>query len=233
MNTTPLQRNVTPLLAFFLTLVLASNLSAQQDELSDDIKKAIGEITQKRVTSAISFLASDELGGRDTPSPGLRIASAYVASRFRGAGLEAVGENDSFFQYAEIATEKCPSNITFTSDGKSVDNFGLLSGSKEDISIEGEVQAYKDGEEIGDIVSLEVNDFGGDRRAEFMFSPKPWPNRSQSKNRTFKGFKRPFLYREGKTKAKSFDDKFARRSNGNYLAGSTKNRIWKSQNHCS
>src|SRR5205823_1752894 len=46
-----------------------------------------------------SFLASDALQGRATPSPGLDIAAEYIAAQFRRAGLEPAGD-DGYFQTA-------------------------------------------------------------------------------------------------------------------------------------
>jgi hypothetical protein len=47
----------------------------------------------------VAFLASDTLQGRATPSPGLDAAAEYIASQFRKAGLEPVGD-DGYFQTA-------------------------------------------------------------------------------------------------------------------------------------
>src|SRR5664280_314415 len=47
----------------------------------------------------VSFLASDALQGRATPSPGLDMAAEYIAAQFRRAGLEPVGD-DGYFQKA-------------------------------------------------------------------------------------------------------------------------------------
>src|SRR5690606_34504440 len=47
-----------------------------------------------------SFLASDALEGRGTPSRGLDIAAEFIASQFRGAGLEPLGD-DGYFQTAD------------------------------------------------------------------------------------------------------------------------------------
>ncbi len=44
----------------------------------------------------LAFLAADSLLGRDTPSPGLRMAGNYIAERFAEYGLEPVG--GSYFQ---------------------------------------------------------------------------------------------------------------------------------------
>jgi Zn-dependent M28 family amino/carboxypeptidase len=62
----------------------------------------------------LSFLASDELKGRFTPSPGLNVAAEFIASRFRGAGLQPGGEHDSFFQEAAIEDRraKLPDSTT-------------------------------------------------------------------------------------------------------------------------
>src|SRR5687767_2698284 len=46
----------------------------------------------------IGFLASDALGGRDTPSPGLEAAAAYIASEFHRFGLRPAGDAGSFLQ---------------------------------------------------------------------------------------------------------------------------------------
>lgn len=48
----------------------------------------------------LSFLASDALEGRGTPSRGLDIAAEFIASQFRSAGLEPLGD-DGYFQTAD------------------------------------------------------------------------------------------------------------------------------------
>jgi len=55
-------------------------------------------ITADEMMAHISFLASDELGGRDTPSPGLEQAAVYLEEAFRAAGLEPAGDDGSFVQ---------------------------------------------------------------------------------------------------------------------------------------
>lgn len=46
----------------------------------------------------IGFLASDALEGRDTPSPGLEAAAAYIASEFHRFGMTPAGDPGSFIQ---------------------------------------------------------------------------------------------------------------------------------------
>jgi Zn-dependent M28 family amino/carboxypeptidase len=58
-------------------------------------------VTEATLRADLSFLSSDALQGRDTPSPGLDVAAEFIASRFRLAGLEAP-VNDSYFQIADL-----------------------------------------------------------------------------------------------------------------------------------
>jgi Iap family predicted aminopeptidase len=59
---------------------------------------AAATITPGDIYARISFLASDALKGRDTPSQGLEAAAAYIASEYRRLGLEPQGENGTYFQ---------------------------------------------------------------------------------------------------------------------------------------
>ena len=47
----------------------------------------------------VRFLASDEMRGRNTPSPELEHAAAWIAERFRQAGLRPAGDDGGFLQF--------------------------------------------------------------------------------------------------------------------------------------
>jgi hypothetical protein len=49
-------------------------------------------LSPEAVFEHIAFLASDEMRGRDTPSPELERAAAYIADHFRTSGLESAGD---------------------------------------------------------------------------------------------------------------------------------------------
>ena len=66
-----------------------------------DLRKSMAVITPESLRSDLSFLASDALAGRSTPSPGLEAAAEFIASRFRAAGLEAP-VNGTYFQEADL-----------------------------------------------------------------------------------------------------------------------------------
>ena len=88
------------LLLFAAMLIQTAPAAAQNVNLPPEFRAALEGVTAKSLEAHVSFLASDELAGRATPSPGLEAAAAYIASRFRMAGLEPVGD-DGFYQTSE------------------------------------------------------------------------------------------------------------------------------------
>ena len=74
--------------------------------ISPEIRMALDHISANSMRGHLSFIASDMLAGRNTPSPGLEIASEYIAAQFRRAGLEPGGDAGSsgekgYFQTAD------------------------------------------------------------------------------------------------------------------------------------
>jgi hypothetical protein len=66
----------------------------------DGVKSGLELITAENIAQNISFLASDSLKGRNTPSPELDIAGNFIAERFMQYGLKPV--NGSYFQRVEF-----------------------------------------------------------------------------------------------------------------------------------
>src|SRR2546423_11868275 len=73
--------------------------SAQQRAVPDAWRAALERISADSMRGHLSFLSSDLLEGRKTPSRGLDLAAEYIAAQFRRAGLEPVGD-DGYFQTA-------------------------------------------------------------------------------------------------------------------------------------
>jgi len=79
-------------------LLVALLLSA---ELTPQMQSTMDRISAQSLRGHLSFIASDLLEGRATPSRGLDLAAEYIASQFRRAGLEPVGD-DGYFQTATL-----------------------------------------------------------------------------------------------------------------------------------
>jgi hypothetical protein len=62
-------------------------------------RAALAQVSAESMKGHLSFLTSDALEGRKTPSRGLDIAAEYIAAQFRRAGLEPAGD-DGYFQTA-------------------------------------------------------------------------------------------------------------------------------------
>lgn len=56
------------------------------------------QIEIARLRADLSFIASDELEGRATPSRGLDVAARYLAARLQALGLKPAGDDGTYFQ---------------------------------------------------------------------------------------------------------------------------------------
>lgn len=114
------------------------------DDLTEDQVQASKRITQSSVLSTVSFLASDEMAGRDTPSNELTIATAYVAARFRGAGLEGLEADGSFFQVHEFAMSQPSSEVSLSIGDSAVATLGNLNSTDEALDLDAKVMSEAD-----------------------------------------------------------------------------------------
>ena len=114
----------------------------QQEAASTMLRPGLDEITEGRVTATISFLASDELAGRATGSSEFNIAARYVASRFRGAGLDGSLADGDYFHVTIKQLVKTPSALVklTSSESQPIAQFGLLAAGIEVLSYAGNVK---------------------------------------------------------------------------------------------
>ncbi|MCB0280531.1 MAG: hypothetical protein KDD94_13570, partial [Calditrichaeota bacterium] len=98
----------------FLTLILLGSLIAQSVP-----KRLLESIQEKDLKKHLSFIASDEMRGRDTGSPELKIVARYLASHLEAYGYKGLGENGSFFQPVPLyKTQFMNSSLKLWYDGK-------------------------------------------------------------------------------------------------------------------
>ena len=97
--------------------------SVSQDKIPAHLQSALDTISANSLRGHLSFIASDLLEGRDSPSRGLDIAAEYIAAQFRRAGLEPVG-GDGYFQTANwsVAAQDLQAfRLHFAFNGRTLD----------------------------------------------------------------------------------------------------------------
>ncbi len=77
----------------------------------------------RRIDAHLEFLASDDLGGRETGTVHSLVTAQYVASVFRSIGLKPAGEDGTFFQqYPMSANRLLEESTTLTLSGAQSDS---------------------------------------------------------------------------------------------------------------
>ncbi len=123
----------------YITLVLALGVRhmALAQPVQSDLAPFDG-ISARSMRANLRFLASDEMKGRDTPSPELDIAANWIAAEFEKAGLEGVAKDD-YFQTATFR-EKPVRNVIGVlkgSDPALADTYLLVTGHYDHIGVRG------------------------------------------------------------------------------------------------
>jgi hypothetical protein len=90
-----------PIPVVLLTLVLLVQ-AGSAGVLPPSVRKAADSITAAQLEKDLAYFASDELKGRNTPSPGFDLAAAYISKRLDAAGLKPLGDNGTFYQRYEM-----------------------------------------------------------------------------------------------------------------------------------
>lgn len=98
-----------------LTLIICAaflQIAVGQKKVVQNISKTI---TATETGSHLTFLAADEMRGRNTGSPELDIAANYIAAQFRILGLKPPADN-SYFQSVSLNKIFPPTSASFTLD---------------------------------------------------------------------------------------------------------------------
>ena len=76
---------------------LSSAFSLVQDPAA--LEQALDAVTSENLEADLTFIASDEMGGRDTPSPEQRIAARFLKGRLQRLGFEPGGRYGFISEY--------------------------------------------------------------------------------------------------------------------------------------
>src|SRR5829696_9004473 len=104
-----------------ITLVLSTPIPAQRRNGFSSTAPAASRfgntdgVTANQLKEHLTFIASDELEGRDTPSRGLDIAAMYIAQHLGTWGIKPAGDNGTYFQKFPRKRNKIdPQNTRFS-----------------------------------------------------------------------------------------------------------------------
>ena len=93
------------LLGLFLILTfLAPTVSLAQTtvKLTPQERKMADAITAAQLKDYLYYVASDEMGGRDTPSQGLDLTAKFIGMLLSRWGFKPAGDNGSFYQKMDL-----------------------------------------------------------------------------------------------------------------------------------
>ena len=102
-----------PMLAPAFVLFVAP--LAAQSRPDPKVKAAAEAIVAADLMRDIGFIASDELKGRATPSPGLDTAGAYVGRRLKQLGIKPMGDSGSYLQHYTVVRATLDTAQTYAS----------------------------------------------------------------------------------------------------------------------
>src|SRR6186713_527906 len=87
-------------------------------------------ISQDDLRTWLSYIASDELQGRQIYTEGLGLAAAYIADHLKEWGVKPGGDNGSYFQAVKVVGVRTNSHASVTVD------------------VNGQTRTFKDGEGV-------------------------------------------------------------------------------------
>lgn len=122
----------------FIFLGITSTIAQNQQEITENMREEV------------SFLASDQLEGRQTGSKGEKIAAEYIKNKFKSYNLTPKGE-DNYFQYFEANVKKNPHSQEIKSKIKGTNVVGYINNQQDETIIIG---AHYDHLGYGDFGSL-------------------------------------------------------------------------------
>src|SRR5688572_16522723 len=111
-------------LLLVVLLLVTSAAHAQQETLPESVRAAADRITADQLGRDLNYLASDELLGRNTPSPGFDKAADYIAKRLQKAGLKPAGDDGTFFQHYTMRESHVDTKAAYLETGAVRFRFG-------------------------------------------------------------------------------------------------------------
>ncbi len=104
-------KKITAAAVIFANLLFVVTASAQKSSGGSAAAPAgkfgnVNNITASQLRSWLTYIASDELEGRDTPSKGLDLAAKYISEHLNKLGIKPAGDEGTYFQKFPLRQSK-------------------------------------------------------------------------------------------------------------------------------
>ena len=106
---------LTTLLVTTFPATYAQRAAAQKSKkaaASVTVQRAVDTISANQLRDYLTFIASDEMEGRDTPSRGLDVTAKFLAMNLARWGFKPAGDDGTFFQRIELRRDRADSGQT-------------------------------------------------------------------------------------------------------------------------
>jgi hypothetical protein len=123
-----LRRFKQPILAALILSLISVSPHAQPS--SPATKGGINSIEPASLKEWLTYIASDELEGRDTFSEGLGLAAGYISAHLAAWGVKPAGDRGTYLQVVKVLGVRATSRASVT------------------VEVNGQARTFKDGEEI-------------------------------------------------------------------------------------
>ena len=101
-----------------------------------DFDKAKETVDKAEIEGHIYFLSDDLLKGRETGTPGNKIAAAYLANEFRSYGVKPNPKSNDYYQTFELTKRNPPKEISVNLNSKELEYaFAISSGAAENRAV--------------------------------------------------------------------------------------------------
>ena len=114
-----------------LTLTVLSFQIYGQSEL----EKVVNTVTEDRIKAHLTFVASDELKGRNVGTPGIETAAMYIKTQLMSFGVNKAPNMDSYFQNVPLVSLDPPSGGSILVNNNELsfpDDFVIIGGTDVD-----------------------------------------------------------------------------------------------------
>ncbi len=107
-----------------VTLLLPAVAFGQAVKITGSERKMAEEITAGQISNYLYFVASDAMGGRDTPSYGLDVTAEFLKMNLQRWGFKGAGDNGTFFQKMGLRRDSVDAAATSVKFGGETFTYG-------------------------------------------------------------------------------------------------------------